>query len=252
LPTGLIALAAAILGLALGVGVTLALLRRRLPHVARAAATASSAQAPAAAATGVEAEAPPEVTPATGLIERALRRPLARLRRIESLPTEVLDELERVAWQARMLRAAPRPLQARPHSPSALLESAAEQVELLRLGKVGASWTLRNRQPVHVDAARARSAFRELLTACAEEAGEGGRIALRVLPGRDARHPVALEFEVGRRGAQPDALAVLVARRLLEGQGALVETEGAVVRVHLRSVVAEPARPPEGQSASNS
>ncbi len=238
--------------MALGVGVTLALLRRRLPHVTRAAA-APPAAAPTAAEPAEAAELPAEVTPATSLIERALRRPLARLRRLESFPADVLDELERVAWQARMLRAAPRPLQARPHSPSSLLESAAEQVERLRLGKVAASWTLRNRQPVHVDAERARAAFRELLSTCAEEAGEGGRIALRVLPGRDARHPVALEFEIGRRGAQPDALAVLVARRLLEGQGARVETDGALVRVHLRSVVPEAPRASEAdQTASNS
>jgi hypothetical protein len=251
-PTGLIALAAALAGVALGVGVTLALLRRRLPHVARAVAAPPSPP-PAAPANADAAEPPVEVTPATSLLERALRRPLSRLRRVESVPQEVLDDLERVAWQARMLCAAPRPLQARPNSPSALLESAAEQVDLLRLGKVGASWTLRSRQPVHVDAERARAAFRELLTACAEEAGEGGRIALRVVPGGDARHPVALEFEIGRRGAQPDALAILVARRLLEGQGARVDAEGALVRVRLRSVVAEPARSADGpQTESNS
>jgi hypothetical protein len=250
-PTELIALAAGLLGTALGVGVTLGVLRRRLPHATRPVASLPAAPPPTP--TGEPPEAPVEIAVATSLIERALRRPLVRLRRLESCPPDLLDELERIAWQARMLRAAPRPLQARPHSPSALLEGAAEQVELLRLGKVGASWTLRNRQPVHVDGERASAAFRELLTTCAEEAGEGGRIALRVLPGADARHPVAVEFEIGRRGAQPDALAILVARRLLEGQGARVEAEGALVRVRLRSLVTEPARGAEGaQTASNS
>ncbi len=249
MPGWLIAACSLALGLVAGAVLALAWLRARLPHAARArrpaAATAQPAPTPAPGADLAEAS-----TGVATLLEAALRRPLARLRRLGACPSELLDEFERVAWQARMLRALPRPLQARPHSPIALLESAAEQVELLRLGKVPASWTLRNRQPVHVDAERASAALRELLTTCAAEAGEGGRIALRILPGREPRYPVCVELEIGRRGAEPDPLALLVARRLLEGQAARVTAEATLVRIELRGGVVEPPSSPPTSSSS--
>jgi hypothetical protein len=247
LPGWLIAAASLALGLVGGAALALAFLRARLPHATRPAAPAPTPATPAAS-TGVDLA---EVSSGVAtLLEGALRRPLARLRRLGACPTDLVAEFERVAWQARMLRALPRPLQARPHSPIALLESAAEQVELLRLGKVPTSWTLRNRQPVLVDAERAGAALRELLTTCAAEAGEGGRIAVRILPGREPRHPVCVELEIGRRGAEPDPLALLVARRLLEGQGARVEADATLVRIELRGVVVE--QPPPPQTVSNS
>lgn len=247
MPGWLIAALSLALGLVCGAALALAFLRARLPHATRAVAPAVPPAAPIAA-TGTDLA---EVsTGVATLLEGALRRPLARLRRLGACPTDLVDEFERVAWQARMLRALPRPLQARPHSPIALLESAAEQVELLRLGKVPTSWTLRNRQPVLVDGERAGAALRELLTTCAAEAGEGGRIAVRILPGREPRYPVCVELEIGRRGAEPDPLALLVARRLLEGQGARVEADATRVRIDLRGGVAEP--PPAAQTVSNS
>lgn len=247
MPGWLIAILSLALGALAGAALSLAWLRARLPHAARGAMpVATPPPTPPAPGTDL-AEA---TTGVATLLEGALRRPLARLRRLGACPTDLVEEFERVAWQARMLRALPRPLQARPHSPIALLESAAEQVELLRLGKVPASWTLRNRQPVNVDGERAGAALRELLTTCAAEAGEGGRIAVRILPGREPRYPVSIELEIGRRGAEPDPLALLVARRLLEGQGARVEAEATRVRIDLRGGGAEaPAAP---QTVSNS
>ncbi len=146
-----------------------------------------------------------------------------------------------------MLVSQPRPMQAKPVSPISLLQEAAEQVEKLRLGKVPASWTLRNRQPVHVDPERTRSAFRELLATSADTAGQAGRVGIRVLPGRDAGYPVRVEIEIGRRGSEPDELALLVARRLLESQGARVEVEGQRVEIALRSAPAEPAQIPSNR-----
>ncbi len=247
MPGWLIAALALALGLAGGVAASLAFLRARLPHAARA--PVPPAPSPSAG-TSAGADLAEASTGVATLLEGALRRPLARLRRLGACPTDLVEEFEHIAWQARMLRALPRPLQARPHSPIALLESAAEQVELLRLGKVPASWTLRNRQPVHVDSERTGAALRELLAACAAEAGEGGRVALRILPGLESRHPVLVELEIGRRGAEPDPLALLVARRLLEGQGAKVDAEGTLVRISLRGAAAEPA--PGPQTPSNS
>jgi hypothetical protein len=171
---------------------------------------------------------------AVSLLGRALRAPLARLRRSEGC---------RVAWQARMLVARPRPMQAKPVDPMALLQGAAEQVELLRLGKVPASWTLRCRQPVHVDPDRAQAGFRELLTTAAETAGEAGRVGIRVLSNSEPGYPVTVEIEIGRRGSEPDALALLVATRLLESQAAQIASDGHVIRVALRSAPAEPAEP---------
>jgi hypothetical protein len=137
-------------------------------------------------------------------------------------------------------------MKAMPVSPISLLQEAAEQVEKLRLGKVPASWTLRNRQPVHLDPDRARAAFRELLTTVADTAGEGGRVGIRILPGSDPGYPVRVEIEIGRRGSEPDALALRVAERLLTGQGARVEVDGQRLAIALRSTPSE-----AGQTVSN-
>ncbi len=177
---------------------------------------------------------------AIALLGQALRDPLQRLRRLTGIPVELTAHFERVAWQARMLAAGARPMQALPCSPVSLLEEAAQEVETLRLGKVQASWTLLTRQPVHVDPERTRSAFRELLTAAAGLAGEAGRVALRITPSELESHPVRVEIEIGRRGAEMDPLAAVVARHLLEAQGALFEVDGPLVRVRLRSQRAEP------------
>ncbi len=40
----------------------------------------------------------------------SLRGPLRKLRRVEGCPVELLDRLEHVAWQARMLTSRPRPM----------------------------------------------------------------------------------------------------------------------------------------------
>jgi hypothetical protein len=184
---------------------------------------------------------------AVTLLGNALRSPLARLRRSEGCPREALGEIERVAWQARMLVSRPRPMKAKPVSPISLLQEAAEQVEKLRLGKVPASWTLRNRQPVHLDPDRARAAFRELLTTGADTAGEGGRVAIRIVPGSDPGYPVRVEIEIGRRGSEPDPLALLVAERLLEGQGARVEVDAQRIAISLRSAPAEGPQTPSNR-----
>ena len=172
------------------------------------------------------------------LLAQALRTPMLRLRRVEAIPAQLVADFERVAWQARMLTSRGRPMQAKPALPIAMLQEAAEQVELLRLGKVGASWTLLTRQPVQLDPERARAAFRELFTAAVERVGEGGRIGVRICEGDDPGFPVQVEIEIGRRGSEPDPLAFLVARHLLESQGARVEQDRRVTRIHIRSVSA--------------
>jgi hypothetical protein len=198
------------------------------------------APAPVRPASEEEVPAP---TPGRGahvltLFAHALREPLRALRRSEA-PPELILSVERVAWQARMLNAAPRPMKAKPSSPIGLLQEAAEQVEWLRLGKVAVSWGLMTRQPVHVDPERARGAFRELLQAGAEATGEGGRLAIRIHEGEIEGYPVQIEIEIGRRGAEPDPLPARVARHLLESQGARVEIDATLTRISLR------AQPPE-------
>ena len=169
------------------------------------------------------------------LIGEAMREPLRQLRRATDVPAEALDRLERVAWQMRMLVARPRPMRAAPTSPISLLQEAAEQIPLLRDGSVGASWSLLNRQPVHVDAERMRAAFRALLESGAELAGEGGRIGIKILRGEASGFPVQIEIEIGRRGTELDALSMLVTRHLIESQGGRIEIDGNMTRVYLRN-----------------
>lgn len=238
-------------GFLAGVGLALFALRVRL----RAALVPSPAPPEPRTPLPVEGAPEPAAQPAVlGLVERALREPLARLRRSTETPAASLARLDHLAAQLRMLSARPRPMQARPTSPIALLEEAAAEVEPLRLGKVPASWALRCRQPVHLDAERGRAAFREILAAVAEAAGPGGRLGIRIVPGDDAGYPVRVEVEVGRRGAEPDALPLLVARHLLEGQGARVICEGPHVHVSLRSVPADlaPSEPVDSASPQTS
>ena len=184
----------------------------------------------------VEGESAPHVI---RLLSDALRGPIRALRRSET-PAELVDAVERVAWQGRMLAARPRPLQARPVSPITLLQEAAEEIEALRLGKVGASWGLFTRQPVYLDPGRSRAAFRELFQAAVLAAGEGGRIAVRIHEGQRDGFPVSIEIEVGRRGVVLDPLACLVARRLLESQGARIDLDDELSRVELRSFAPDP------------
>jgi hypothetical protein len=226
-------------GLLAGVGLTLLALRGRRPL----AASAQPPAAPQREAQDAEAHngtSTSRALPTVALLERALREPLVRLRRWEGCPPDALEQLEHLAWQARMLRAPSRPMQAFPSAPMTLLQEAAERVTLLRLGKVGTSWSLRNRQPVHVDPERAGAAFRELLEAAAQASGEGGRIAIRILPGTESGFPVRIEIEVGRRSAEFDPLAVLVARRLLEQQGGQVEADPPITRILLRAAAPDP------------
>ncbi len=169
------------------------------------------------------------------LIGEAMREPLRQLRRASNVPVGALDRLERVAWQMRMLVARPRPMRAAPTSPISLLQEAAEQIPLLRDGSVGASWSLLNRQPVHVDAERMRAAFRALLESGAELAGEGGRIGIKILRGEATGFPVQIEIEIGRRGTELDALSMLVTRHLIESQGGRIEIDGNMTRVYLRN-----------------
>jgi hypothetical protein len=180
--------------------------------------------------------APPHLL---GLIADAMRDPLQKLRRSGDVPRYALELLERIAWQTRMLVARPRPMRAAPTSPIALLQEAAEQIPLLRDGSVGASWSLLNRQPVHVDADRMRAAFRCLLLAGSELAGEGGRLGIKILQGGASGFPVQIEMEIGRRGTELDALSLLVTRHLIEGQGGRIELDGNVTRILLRSAAAE-------------
>lgn len=202
-------------------------LRPRESGPARAAPAPPPAEAPE--------EGPHARLHRLGLVERALRAQLRRMRWADS-GSPVRPELERLADQVRMLARPPRPLQARPTSPIDLVREAAEEVEALRLGKVAAAWTLLTRQPIHVDPSRARPALRELLHAGADAVGEGGRIAVRIRPSKRSSHPVAIEIEVGRSDAEPDALAYSAARAALLGQGARVEADGPVVRLELPSV----------------
>ena len=169
------------------------------------------------------------------LIGDAIREPLRQLRRSGDVPGDALERLERVAWQTRMLVARPRPMRAAPTSPIALLQEAAEQIPLLRDGSVGASWSLLNRQPVHVDPERMRAAFRVLLESGAELAGEGGRIGIKILRGEAQGFPVQIEIEIGRRGTELDALSMLVTRHLIESQGGRIEIDGNITRVFLRN-----------------
>ena len=249
MPTWAIAIGFGLGGFLAGSGFVLLVLRARLREVARArhADAAAPGSQPPPLHAGSDPQEAREATRLVGLLEHSIREPLARLRRVEGAPTETLAQLERLAWQARMLAAPARPMQARPTSPIALLEQAAERVDLLRLGKVPASWTLRCRQPVYVDAERAGAAFREILQAAAEAASSEGRLGIRILPGEDSSHPVRIEVEVGLRGSEPDALALSVARRLLEAQGARVDAEGPHVHVQLRAAPPEPV----DQTSSN-
>lgn len=184
----------------------------------------------------VRGAAPPHLL---GLIADAMRDPLQKLRRNAAVPRDALELLERIAWQTRMLVARPRPMRAAPTSPIALLQEAAEQIPPLRDGSVGASWSLLNRQPVHVDADRMRAAFRCLLIAGAELAGEGGRLGIKILQGGASGFPVQIEMEIGRRGTELDPLSLLVTRHLIEGQGGRIEIDGNVTRILLRSAAAE-------------
>jgi len=189
----------------------------------------------AVAGQDVSAPAPHLLT----LIGQALREPLRELKRADA-PAEAIAKLERIAWQARMLVARPRPMRALPSSPLSLLQEAAEQVPLLRDGKVGASWSVLNRQPAHVDPERMRAVFRELLTTGSAEAGERGRVGIRILQGSEPGYPVQIEIEIGRRGTEVDPLALVVARHIVENQGGRLDVDGAVTRIHLRSAPAEP------------
>jgi signal transduction histidine kinase len=235
----LIALLGGVLGFAAGVLATAIALRRR--RLARAAALQREPTPPALLPLAdVSAPLPLAEPSSLTLLADALRGPLGRLRRVESCPVELREELERIAWQARMLVARSRPMQARPVAPIGLLQEAAEQVERLRLGKVSASWTLRSRQPVHVDPDRTRAAFRELLAAASRATGEGGRIGIRIAADPEPGYPVRVEIEIGRRGADPEPLPLLVGRRLLEAQGGRVEVDGPLVRVWLRSAPTDP------------
>jgi hypothetical protein len=110
-------------------------------------------------------------------------------------------------------------MRAAPTSPISLLQEAAEQIPLLRDGSVGASWSLLNRQPVHVDPERMRAAFRALLESGAELAGDGGRIGIKILRGEAQGFPVQIEIEIGRRGTELDPLSLLVTRHLIERSG---------------------------------
>ena len=229
----------------LGAGLTLLLGRRRSPAVAPDSDVLHEDPfPPVVAITALERESGEDESTllrsehAAVLLAQALRQPLRALRR-SSCPTPLLEQMERVAWQARMLTAAPRPMKGQPASPIVLLQEAAEGLEALRLGKVGISWGLLTRQPVHVDVERAQSALRELLVAAVHAVGEGGRLAIRVHPCELPGYPVQIEIEAGRRGGEPDALSCAVARHLLEGQGARVDIEPPVMRVAL------PALPPE-------
>ncbi len=102
-----------------------------------------------------------------------------------------------------------------------------------------------HRKPVQVDVERARGAFRELLHAAVDAVGEGGRLAIRVREGEAQGYPVEVELEIGRRGAELESLAFLVARKVLEGQGARIELDGTVTRVALRSLGPEPPDIPD-------
>jgi hypothetical protein len=237
-----------LLGFAAGAVVAFVLLQRRSQGEVRAPAEPVPEGAHALAMVAAEVEGPPEralgaVPPPPhllALLAQALREPLRELKRAQA-SEEVIAKLERVAWQARMLVSRPRPMRALPSSPLSLLQEAAEQVPLLRDGRVGASWSVLNRQPAHVDPERMRAVFRELLTTGSAEAGERGRMGIRILPGSEPGYPVQIELEIGRRGTEVEPLALLVARHIVETQGGRLDVDGAVTRIHLRS--APPAEP---------
>ena len=185
----------------IGVSLTLMVIGGRRRELEPADDAGELAPPPPERSTRQEEAAPPgRGAHVLTLFAHALREPLRALRRSE-VPPELIARVERVAWQARMLSAAPRPMKAKPSSPIGLLQEAAEQVEWLRLGKVAASWGLMTRQPVHVDPERTRGAFRELLQAAADATGEGGRLAIRIHEGKTEGYPVQIEIEIGRRGA---------------------------------------------------
>jgi hypothetical protein len=187
-----------------------------------------------------EEASPPPPPHLISLISQALREPLRELRRTGAAP-RVRAQLERLGWQMRMLVAPARPMRAVPASPLALLQEAAAEVPLLRDGRVTASWSILNRQPAHVDPERMRAAFRELLASGADLAGERGRMGIKILPGPEPGYPVQIEIEIGRRGSEADALAMLVARQIVEAQGGRLETDGAITRIRLRHTAPEPA-----------
>jgi hypothetical protein len=236
-----------LLGFALGVGIG-ALVPRRAPAPPPAEAVLESEVAPepklltpvrdVVASDAVERAPAPHLI---GLIADAIREPLRQLRRTKEAPVDAIARLERLAWQTRMLVARPRPMRAAPVSPIALLQEAAEQIPLLRDGSVGASWSLLNRQPVHVDSDRMRGAFRALLETGAEIAGPGGRVGIKILPGKVAGYPVQIEIEIGRRGAELDPLSQTVTRHLVESQGGRLELDGNVTRILLRNAAADPS-----------
>jgi len=57
--------------------------------------------------------------------------------------------------------------------------------------------------------------------------------------GEDEAFPVRAEVEIMHKRAEPEPLAFLVAKHLLENQGARVILDGRVTRVDLRCIVAE-------------
>ena len=237
-------------GFFLGVSLTLALGRWRRFIRERRSRAAEASLVPE----GQAREADPRPNPGdlTGAVSprlvmflaRSIRDSLKQLRRLEGCPPDVIESLERVAWRARMIVAPPRPMQAKVVSTMTLLQQASEEVESLREGRVSASWSLMNRQPVRVDPERAQAAFREVLEGSAAMCEGGGRLAIRIQDGTLSGYPVQVEIEAVGRGAEPDPVPVLVARHVLESQGARVEIDGPVTRVHLRTSIAEAALPP--------
>jgi hypothetical protein len=237
-----------LVGFAAGAAAVFLLLRRRPALEPVRAADTPQENAPALSVVEGEGDALPDRPIAAAppaphlltLIVQALREPLRELKRAQA-PEEAIAKLERVAWQARMLVARPRAMRALPTSPLSLLQEAAEQVPLLRDGRVGASWSVLNRQPAHVDPERMRAVFRELLATGSAEAGERGRMGIRILPGSEPGYPVQIEIEIGRRGTEVEPLALLVARHIVETQDGRLDVDGAVTRIHLRSApAAEP------------
>ena len=239
-------------GLVVGLAGGFAIARRRAPAAPVSEATPVPldlsaplpvATVPAATEAATEcAESEATLPPPPHLVRllgEALRSPLRTLRRADGVPALAVEQLERIVWQTRMLLSRPRPMQAKPTSPISLLQEAAEDVAPLREGKVGASWSLLNRQPVHVDPERMRAALRELLYAGAEAAGPGGRVGIKVLGNDDPAYPVKIEIEIGRRGSEADPLSVLVSRHLIEAQGGRLELDANVTRVVLRKAAPE-------------
>ena len=151
LPSWLIEAEIGLGGFLAGVGVTLLLggFRRKSRSARQNAAGAQavdvvSSHAPPGSAGACGPESPSGCADATGsapphlssLIARAIRDPLQCLRRAEGCPPEALHQLERIAWQTRMMGSGMRPMQAQPVSPISLLQEAAKEVPLLRAGRV--------------------------------------------------------------------------------------------------------------------